>query len=470
MSALTLTASLRGGFAALRANPLRTTLSALGVVIGIGAMISVLALSDGVEASIRKQLAADGRALTLRISPRTTETIDGVTVPRTGFPVFGTAEATELAAAVGAQGAVSLTVNGPSLVAVAPGRPERGMLLNGMQRPPAAIAERPRLAGRFFTPEEGTRGARVLVISDGLAAALARSLADSTEQPVRAAMPGEARRREAPRRPTSLAECQALVGRTVLVRGQPWEIVGVFQASEGQPSECGGDAPAPVMGVGSGISRMAAAPAGAAIEAIIPAPGRPLVAQLVVTAARIEDVPALRGRVERWLTGRFGRDSAGARGWRDRVDLASYERESESVRQGMVVFRLLMTAITGISLVVGGVGIMNVLLASVTERTREIGISKAVGARRRDVLVQYLAESVAISALGAVLGTALGIGVAHIVAMIMRSQSGAVVRAGFSLSTFLVAVGAPVIVGVCFGLYPALRASRLSPIDAIRHE
>ena len=122
MSALTLSASLRGGFSALRANPLRTTLSALGVVIGIGAMISVLALSDGVEASIRKQLAADGRALTLRLSPRTTEMVDGVTVPLTSFPVFGPADATALTAALGRGASVGLTVSGPTLVSVAPGR------------------------------------------------------------------------------------------------------------------------------------------------------------------------------------------------------------------------------------------------------------------------------------------------------------------------------------------------------------
>jgi putative ABC transport system permease protein len=119
---------------------------------------------------------------------------------------------------------------------------------------------------------------------------------------------------------------------------------------------------------------------------------------------------------------------------------------------------------------VGGVGIMNVLLASVAERTREIGVRKALGARNADIRTQFLAESVAITSAGAALGTALGYGISELAAWVMRIQTGAPVHPAMTPMTILFAVIASVSVGIGFGIYPALRAARLSPIDAIRHE
>ncbi|MDQ3118659.1 MAG: FtsX-like permease family protein, partial [Verrucomicrobiota bacterium] len=124
----------------------------------------------------------------------------------------------------------------------------------------------------------------------------------------------------------------------------------------------------------------------------------------------------------------------------------------------------LLGAIAGVSLVVGGIGIMNIMLVSVTERTREIGTRMAVGAHGRDILTQFLIEAVSLSALGGVLGIALGIGVSKALSIWKNWPS--LISPGSIAAAFLVSAA----VGVFFGFYPARRASRLDPIDALRYE
>ena len=130
-------------------------------------------------------------------------------------------------------------------------------------------------------------------------------------------------------------------------------------------------------------------------------------------------------------------------------------------------FTLLLGAIGGISLLVGGIGIMNIMLVSVNERTREIGIRKAVGARRGDILNQFLIEAVALTGLGGIIGILLGWAITEVVHRIPQAASLPLL---ITSGTVIIAVGVSVAIGVVFGLYPAMRAARLHPIQALRYE
>jgi putative ABC transport system permease protein len=127
-------------------------------------------------------------------------------------------------------------------------------------------------------------------------------------------------------------------------------------------------------------------------------------------------------------------------------------------------FTMLLSAIAGISLLVGGIGIMNMMLTSVTERTREIGLRKAIGAKRRDVNVQFLVEAVMLTFIGGVIGVILGWGVSYLITTL------GILEAQVSLSSVLLAFGVSAFIGIVFGYYPAQRASKLNPIEALRYE
>ena len=171
----------------------------------------------------------------------------------------------------------------------------------------------------------------------------------------------------------------------------------------------------------------------------------------------------VRRKIEAWLDARFGSHD------KDFV-VASRQERVEQVARAMLVFKLVMGAITGISLIVGGIGIMNILLASVSERTREIGIRRATGATSREILFQFLAESVAISGLGSSIGVIVGYLGSVVITAIIRNLTEAPFYTSFTWTAMLVAVGAACFVGITFGIYPARRASQLSPADAIRYE
>lgn len=135
-----------------------------------------------------------------------------------------------------------------------------------------------------------------------------------------------------------------------------------------------------------------------------------------------------------------------------------------TVNQITATFTTMLGGIAAISLLVGGIGIMNIMLVSVTERTREIGIRKAIGAKRRDILRQFLIEALVISCTGGIIGIIIGFGGSRLLSSLFS------ISTVISLRIVLIAFSFSVLTGIIFGLYPASKASRLNPIEALRYE
>jgi putative ABC transport system permease protein len=145
-------------------------------------------------------------------------------------------------------------------------------------------------------------------------------------------------------------------------------------------------------------------------------------------------------------------------------DVLTQESIMELWRQISTAFFLVMVALSSVALMVGGIGVMAIMLVSVTERTREIGIRKAIGAQRGDILYQFLAEAAALAALGGAIGVAMGSGIGYLIYL----------ATGFPVSlpwwSFAIPVAFSSVIGIFFGIYPASRAARLDPVEALRYE
>ena len=395
----------------LRAHPLRTSLSMLGIVMGAASLAAVLALGDGAQQFARQQVEREGMNLVLA-QPITEDVIDGLRVPRQAFPLFTPEDADRVSAAIGPVASVVLQMEGTGLVQQA-GERARAARIRAVRSAGGPPVLPPLADGRTLSADEMKSGAPVAIVSAHLYDVLASHA------------PGG-------------------VPRTVTLGSTPHTIVGRIAPFAGEREF------------------VVVVPFGDAERAMVPAQG-PRPRSLLLRATRVEDVPAARRALDDLASRRD--DWHGA----VRIEATGLAR-LQQIAKGILVFKMLMGAFTVISLLVGGIGITNVLLASMLERTREIGIRKAVGARQRDVLLQFLVESVSITTVGALAGALLGMVGALGVTAIIRAWTDVPIFAALTWATMAVSAGAAVLVGLLAGTYPALRAARLTPVEAIQRE
>ncbi len=399
--------NLRQAGRGLWANKLRTCLSALGIIIGVAAVIIMLALGHSAQESVKKQIAGLGsNRLMIQANPQHTA---GVRQQNGAVTRLTVDEAMDIDGRIDTVTGVSGMVSGRAQIVHGDKNVNTQLLgtMPGYQEVYAA----PTSFGRFFTLEECRGRARVIVLGATVV--------------------------------TELFGVSDPIGQTVQVNHVPFTVIGVLT-----PKGASG---------GNDADDVAVAPLQTAMRRVL---GKQYVDWIDVSA---ESPQAVAGtQVQLLDLTREWPHIPNVDG--DSYQIRNFEAVVETVNAITQTMSLFLACVAAISLVVGGIGIMNIMLVSVTERTREIGLRKALGARGRDIQAQFLIEAVVLCLGGGLCGIALGTGLVLFVSLLE----------GWSLSpsfaSIFLSAGFSVTVGVAFGYWPAVLASRLDPIDALRYE
>jgi putative ABC transport system permease protein len=411
--------SVRLAFRALAANKLRAALTMLGIIIGVGAVITLMSAGEGVSVYIEEQFQSIGTNLLFVFPGSEEEATSGPPGMRTG-----TAELTN-----GDAEALRDPVRAPDVAAISPERFSSTVVATGKRDTIAQVLgvtpDFPRVrnwfaeVGMFIDQEDLNGRARVAV--------LGRTVVEELF----------------PENPYPLEQ-------TVKINGVPFRVIGVLEEKGG--SQMGDEDNTVLVPLTTAQTRLFPSRTGS---------GEYRVSMILIEAVSEDRMDAAAEQVAAILRERHGID------FRDEDDFSIISQADLVAVFGQItgVLTTFLGAIAGISLLVGGIGIMNIMLVSVTERTREIGLRKAVGAKRRDILWQFLLEATTLSLVGGVVGIGLGALGAQIISALIEDF-----RAVLSPQAVILATTFSAAVGLFFGIYPARRASLLNPIDALRYE
>ena len=455
------TMALAAAARALRRNKLRAALTMLGIFIGVAAVIAMVAIGDGARYSVQQQIASLGTNQLIVLPGATTA--NGVRAGYGSSSTLTTSDADALQKESSSIAAVSYTDR--QVAQVVYGSRNWSTSINGTTPPYLTIRDWQVSVGRTFTEEETRSAAPVCVLGQ----TVVNNLFPEGENPVGASI----RIKNFPMRVVGVLEVkgQSSYGQdqddVILMPFATAErkVLGTSQASATVPTAVGG-ATNPVLNPYIGVQTWtASSPLYESGTAIISPFGSPpkisgVVNMIFVKAKTADLVDTAQSEVAEILHRRHHIGASQDNDFTVR-SLAEIAQASDSATR---VMTLLLASVASISLLVGGIGIMNIMLVSVTERTREIGIRMAIGARRLHILLQFLVEALLLSIIGGLAGALLGIAISKVLSIVARWPT--LISPVSVIGGFLFAAA----VGVFFGWYPARKASMLDPIEALRYE
>ncbi|MGH3900504.1 MAG: ABC transporter permease [Pseudonocardiaceae bacterium] len=408
---MSLREALRIAMRGLRANRLRSTLTMLGIIIGVAAVILLVAIGNGVQSWVNEEIQPLANLMTITPS---TGNVPGGTAPKDLIDADVAAledldRAPDIASVTPATtGQALVETDTRNWRASVVGSTERWLTVNHQDME----------VGSFFNEAQVRSSARVVVLGPTAANNLFNG------------------------------DPAAALGQTVRINRQAFTVIGVME-SVGEPGD-----------------NSAVMPLKTARRYIFG--GGDKVNQIIVQATQAAAVPAAQDQVIRILSDRHRIKDPAKRDF----EVISLRGQLETFDQIIDILALFTASVAAISLVVGGIGVLNIMLVSVTERTREIGIRKAIGATRAAILQQFLIESMVLASLGGIIGILIGVGLSTLAASLAPTLGSAfeAFAPAVTLPSVVLSFGISLAIGLAAGGYPANRAARLRPVEALRYE